>query len=1033
MSASASSPRPISPCRKYDVFLSFYGKDTRKGFVSLLFAALSRNQIDTFIDYNLERGEAIEPALLEKIEQSHVSVVVFSANYAASEWCLQELAKIHRCMETMGHMAIPVFYRLDPSIVQELTASYGQALAGHGEKFDGQLVADWRRALQYISCLSGRVSLDAENEASLIDDIVRDVSKKLELLPFDDVNDDGFVGLDSCISEVELLLWRNDVKSVGIWGMGGIGKTALVEKLFNKISSKFEDSRFINVGDELGNSSLVGLRNRILSMLLKVEDHTIGTPSVLSMPTRRKLQKKKVLIVLDDVNSHQQIETLARHHQLNGPGTKMLITSRDRQVLKKGCDEMYEVKRLSYRHASQLFKKHAFLESHCTDRFMDLSKRLVRYADGIPKALEVLASKLHNKGSKQWENMLSKLANFPDKEISEVLKKSYDQLEDHENSIFLDIACFFVGEDLDCIKRFIDASGCDATSALKSLEDKSLIKIWRKRVVMHNLVQEMGLDIIRQQSLQEPGQRSRLRDPKDICRIIQKQRVRKKIEGMVLDLSQIQDVHASSTFFSQMHNFRLLRFYNSYPGRQKVFLPDGLEFLPDGLRSLVWYQYPLKSLPSAFNPANLVELRMPHSQVEQLLDSDQYLRNLKVIDLSDSKELIRIPNLSKVPDLEVLILKGCIKLVTMPLSVSQRKLTYLSLQGCISLKELPSSIECLRNLSYLSLEDCKNLCTFPRFGKLTNLKFLSLHQCSQLTQFPDLPLNLNVLNLGGTEITGVPPSIGQLSRLYKLDLSYCTKLQSLPDSIGDLVLLQQLSIEGCSKLANFPDCFCNLKSLGSLKVTFQDPDQFPEKLGDVETLKHLWLADCSITKIPFSASHLSKLESLGFWRCKSLVLTPLRGFNNLKVLQVKFCGISEVPDDLGSLTSLEELQLSEENLMSIPSGIKELSRLSALSVRGCKNLESLPEMPPAIQMLDTFNCMKLRCAPSSVAEYRAEHGIGHRYFMFGNCFGLNEDEHRKIIDGVHLSTQSLTSWLFSEVSLFPSRLVSCIINPLDVG
>ena len=77
--------------KKFDVFLSFRGEDTRLGFVGHLYNALCQRGINTFIDNNLQRGEEISVKLLKVIESSKISIIVFSENYASSSWCLDEL------------------------------------------------------------------------------------------------------------------------------------------------------------------------------------------------------------------------------------------------------------------------------------------------------------------------------------------------------------------------------------------------------------------------------------------------------------------------------------------------------------------------------------------------------------------------------------------------------------------------------------------------------------------------------------------------------------------------------------------------------------------------------------------------------------------------------------------------------------------------------------------------------------------------------------------------------------------------------
>ncbi|XP_074372807.1 toll/interleukin-1 receptor-like protein [Apium graveolens] len=89
-SASSSSP-PIT----WDIFLSFYGDDTRRNFTSHLYSALDQAGITTFIDDPaLKKGQEISSGLLNAIRDSKIFVVVISENYARSLWCLSELLEI---------------------------------------------------------------------------------------------------------------------------------------------------------------------------------------------------------------------------------------------------------------------------------------------------------------------------------------------------------------------------------------------------------------------------------------------------------------------------------------------------------------------------------------------------------------------------------------------------------------------------------------------------------------------------------------------------------------------------------------------------------------------------------------------------------------------------------------------------------------------------------------------------------------------------------------------------------------------------
>lgn len=157
---SASSSAGSSLLRKNDVFISFRGEDTRSNFTSHLHAALCRSKIKTYIDYELVKGDQISEALAKAIEDSHVSVVVFSENYASSTWCLGELTHIMNCkkQEQNNQIVVPVFYNVDPSHVrkQSVGSSYGNAFEKHVRNPKHVMkVNQWREALAEVASLAG--------------------------------------------------------------------------------------------------------------------------------------------------------------------------------------------------------------------------------------------------------------------------------------------------------------------------------------------------------------------------------------------------------------------------------------------------------------------------------------------------------------------------------------------------------------------------------------------------------------------------------------------------------------------------------------------------------------------------------------------------------------------------------------------------------------------------------------------------------------------------------------------------------------
>lgn len=152
-----SSSCSFSYSKKHDVFLSFRGEDTRDNFISHLLTALSQKKIETYIDYRLKKGDEISAALVTAIEESHVSVVIFSENYASSKWCLDEIAKIIECKKDLGQVVIPVFYKVDPSHVRKQRGNYKKEFEKHEQDLKGNIhrVDKWRAALTEAANLAG--------------------------------------------------------------------------------------------------------------------------------------------------------------------------------------------------------------------------------------------------------------------------------------------------------------------------------------------------------------------------------------------------------------------------------------------------------------------------------------------------------------------------------------------------------------------------------------------------------------------------------------------------------------------------------------------------------------------------------------------------------------------------------------------------------------------------------------------------------------------------------------------------------------
>ncbi|XP_029127720.1 disease resistance protein TAO1-like, partial [Cajanus cajan] len=507
----------------------------------------------------------------------------------------------------------------------------------------------------------------------------------------------------------------------------------------------------------------------------------------------------------------------------------------------------------NHEEAFELFSWNAFHRKQVDPGYLDISKRVLQHSNGLPLSLEIIGSDLYGKTELEWKSALDTYERIPHEDIQQILRVSYDGLKEFEKEIFLDIACFFKGYCLhDVISILHSGRGSAPDYAIQVLVDKCLIIINRHCVRMHDLIEDMGREIVRLESPSKPGERSRLWFSKDILRVFKQNKGSDKTEIIMLHLPKVKEVQWDGIALENMENFKILVVENIHFSR-------GPSALPKSLRVLKWSLYPEPSLPTNFDPKKLVILDMPMS-------SFTFKNQLNMV-------LLVANNLG--------FLIGCQLLKEIPDMSGAPNLKKLHLVNCKNLVEVHDSVGFLDKLEYLNLDDCSSLRILPYGMNLTSLKNMYLMNCTSLRSFPKIlgkMENIDSLYLSGSDISGLPFSIENLVGLKFLGLNGCRWLLELPSSIFKLPLLKMLGADFCERLARVQNGEGQGQVTMSSSVDYVNfnhcyhlTDQFLcTVLPWLHNVTYLSLSYSNITILPSSISVCVSLKTLYLNGCKEL-------------------------------------------------------------------------------------------------------------------------------------------------------------------
>jgi hypothetical protein len=339
------------------------------------------------------------------------------------------------------------------------------------------------------------------------------------------------IGLDEAIANVKGKIVDNHM--LAVVGMGGIGKTTLVKKIYHQIHADFKKSSFL---ENVKESDIVKVKKKIIMDLcgFKLKD-----PETFLRYFRECWREMKVLVVIDDVKETQIIELFGE--DIDGikrseNGSKVIMTGRNWQDFENVTPEdgKFEMDGLNKTQAMELFSWKAFRQPTPPHDFASITTEVVDACQGLPLSLEVTGSWLSTKRNPQeWKEGLSRLKNvkpfggdrIENDKLWGRLKICYSDLAHEKQEMFLDIACFFseynskfeMGVTIQkALQIWKVPSQYSLMNSLQNLKDRSLVKVNDKgNLVMHDQLRDMGRQIVKEASSYERGNQSRIWDKEE--------------------------------------------------------------------------------------------------------------------------------------------------------------------------------------------------------------------------------------------------------------------------------------------------------------------------------------------------------------------------------------------------------------------------------------------------------------------------------------------------------------------------------------